>query len=390
MKKKNIAALGAAVLLLGMPTVGNAVEVCIQNQSAVLVNGENVEIEAYNIDGYTYFRLRDIAEHIGFLVEWNKERQQIEISSGTVEEDTKKDGAVFPWEYQKMLGRGIDVDWSKTNKGMEYYNEKAVKDFAAAGISHVRIRVSQNADDELFANLDRQINDCLANGLIPVLAYQADAFKNDPTEKNLRQAVEWWEKTAERYQSYSNLLSFDLLIEVTDQLSKEPDTLNRFYEEAVAAVRRTNPDRILMISPRMRSDAAYLTELTIPSQHNGYLMAEWHFYASGPSKTNERKLWTTGTPEERKLIQDKIALALAWQESTGIPTWVGAWMPGNYNDGNDYSISEQVDFARFVSESLDVAGIPFAVNSDTKFYQRETASWITEMHPVFQTIFGQQ
>ena len=69
-----------------------------------------------------------------------------------------------------------------------------------------------------------------------------------------------------------------------------------------------------------------MSELKIPSAHNGYLMTEWHFYASGPDKINEKKLWTTGTDAEKKLITDKIQTALAWQQ-TGIPTWVGAWMP---------------------------------------------------------------
>lgn len=45
-----------------------------------------------------------------------------------------------------------------------------------------------------------------------------------------------------------------------------------------------------MIAPRLRSDPNYLSELVIPSNHNGYIMAEWHFYASGPDKTNERKM----------------------------------------------------------------------------------------------------
>lgn len=77
-----------------------------------------------------------------------------------------------------------------------------------------------------------------------------------------------------------------------------------------------------MISPRLRSDAAYLHESKIPTGHNGYLMAEWHFYASGPSKTNGRKLWTTGTAAEKALVNEKIELALAWQKQTGVPTWV--------------------------------------------------------------------
>lgn len=46
---------------------------------------------------------------------------------------------IDPWDYQKLLGKGMDVDWCKTPKGMQYYSETACKDFRAAGISHVRI-----------------------------------------------------------------------------------------------------------------------------------------------------------------------------------------------------------------------------------------------------------
>lgn len=192
---------------------------------------------------------------------------------------------------------------------------------------------------------------------------------------------------AEHYQDASPLLSFDLLIEATDSLNKQPEKLNEIYELLVTEIRKTNPTRIIMISPRLRSDAAYLQELKIPTQHNGYLMAEWHFYASGTSKTNARKLWTSGTKEERALIDEKIALALAWQNQTNVPTWVGAWMPGNYNDEDDYSIDEQIQFAGYMTEQLTNEGIPFAVNSDTKFYDREKNQWIAEMQPVFDIIY---
>lgn len=110
--------------------------------------------------------------------------------------------------------------------------------------------------------------------------------------------------------------------------------LNEVYEKLVTSIRKTNPARIIMMSPRLRSDPAYLSELAIPSHHNGYIMAEWHFYAAGPSKDNERKLWTTGTDEEKQLVLEKIDYALQWQKDTGIATWVGAWTPGNYNDGD--------------------------------------------------------
>ena len=237
------------------------------------------------------------------------------------------DSSVAPWDYQQLLGRGMDVDWTKTPQGRKAYQTKTVDDFKAAGVDHVRIRVRDELTPEILAGLDRQIEDCLSKGLIPVLAYQADAFKNNPCQETINQVVNWWKTAAEHYKIKSHMLSFDLMIECSDKLNKQPEVLNQMIEQVVTAIRQSNPDRILMMSPRLRSDPTYLSELRIPTMTNGYLMAEWHFYASGPSKTNDRKLWTTGTEHERQLILEKIECALQWQRETGIPTWVGAWMP---------------------------------------------------------------
>lgn len=365
------------------PVLDSASYEAVPSAAPVFIDGSYVNLKAYNIGGYTYFKLRDLGEALGFEIGWRERDRRVLIST-----EAEASEAISPWEYQSMLGKGMDVDWSKTKGGRENYTEQAVKDFAAAGVSHVRIRISEDADEALLELLDQQIADCLKHGVIPVIAYQADDFKNNPNQKNMEKAVQWWGTVAERYQDISPLLSFDLLIEATDALNKQPEALNEYFEKATTEIRKTNPERILIISPRLRSDAAYLEELEIPSQSNGYLMAEWHFYAAGPSKTNERKLWTTGTKEEKTLIQEKIDLALAWQKKTGIPTWVGAWMPGNYNDGDDYTIEEQIVFAGYMRESLEQAGIPFAVNSDTKFYDREENEWIAKMQPVFREIFG--
>lgn len=293
---------------------------------------------------------------------------------------------IKPDEYVEILGKGLDVDWSKTDKGIENYNSNTVTDFKEKGISHVRIRIAKDATEDVLKGLDKQIKDCIDNGLIPVVAYQADEFKNDPSQEKINKVVKWWGTVAERYKDYSYLISFDMLIEATDALNKAPEKLNEIYEAVVTEIRKSNPERILMMSPRLRSDPSYLSELKIPTKHNNYIMAEWHFYAAGPSKTNDKKLWTTGTDTEKKLITEKINLALEWQKKTGIPTWVGAWMPGNYNDENDYSIKEQVAFAGFMSSELEKAKIPFAVNSDTKFYDRENNKWIEAMMPVLDEI----
>ena len=190
---------------------------------------------------------------------------------------------ISPSGYQKLLGKGMDVDWSKTKKGRETYSKAIVQDFKKAGICHVRIRIKDDISEELFDGLDEQIRDCLSNGIIPIIAYQANGFKNSVSDEEMNKVVQWWTAMAEHYQNESYLLSFDMMIECTDALNKEPEKLNELYEKVVTAIRETNPKRILMMSPRVRSDAQYLNELKIPTQANGYMMAEWHFYAAGPS-----------------------------------------------------------------------------------------------------------
>lgn len=108
------------------------------------------------------------------------------------------DQPISPWCYQSLLGRGMDVDWCKTAQGMAAYNPQAVADFQEAGVSHVRIRVKEDADGALLDLLERQVRDCLGAGVSPVIAYQADALKNDPSDKNLRRLENWWRQVAER------------------------------------------------------------------------------------------------------------------------------------------------------------------------------------------------
>jgi Cellulase (glycosyl hydrolase family 5) len=291
-----------------------------------------------------------------------------------------------PQKYSEYLWVGMDVDWAKTSDGMELYDEKIVADFKKVGISHVRIRVKDDMSEALLQHLQKIVDDCMKYWIIPVIAYQWDFFKKAPTEKNANRVAEWWWSTAKYFESYSWILAFDLIIEPTDALNKSSDPLNIVYEKSVSTIRKYSPERIIFIAPRVRSAPENLSELKIPTQANGYVMAEWHFYASWPSKTNDKKLWTTGSESEKDLIREKIKTVKSWWEKNSIFTWVGAWMPGNYNEGDDYSIEEQKAFAHFVTCELKKNNISHAFNSDIKFYDRETKKWISEMMPVMEEI----
>lgn len=91
-------------------------------------------------------------------------------ATSTASSFQSQDEAITPAQYQSMLGHGMDVDWSKTSEGRANYQTQAVIDFVEAGIKHVRIRVKDDLTPDVLASLDRQIDDCLSHGLIPVLA----------------------------------------------------------------------------------------------------------------------------------------------------------------------------------------------------------------------------
>ena len=87
------------------------------------------------------------------------------------------------------------------------------------------------------------------------------------------------------------------------------------------------------------------------------------------------------------LTKKSIKVAVDWQKETGIYTWVGAWMPGDYNKGDNYSVKEQTEFASFMTQQLDKYGVPFAIVADDKFYDYKAEQWISKYKDLLNTIF---
>lgn len=59
----------------------------VPNSSKVLINGKSVALEAYNIDGNNYFKLRDLAASLSdtnaaFTVEWDSNKNAINLQKG--------------------------------------------------------------------------------------------------------------------------------------------------------------------------------------------------------------------------------------------------------------------------------------------------------------------
>lgn len=297
------------------------------------------------------------------------------------------DAPISPQTMQNQLGHGFDVSWAEFKVKIEGYGVDEVLAMKAKGFQTARIRTALPADSTLFSYLDRCINDCLNNDIIPIIAHNAGIFEANPSAENLQADIQWWDTIAKRYSDYSHKLLFNINIEWTDVAGKDSAIVNNYYRQITPVIRSSNPTRILIYSPIKISAPEYLSQMQIPASAGQYVMAEWHFYAAGPTKDpTNKKYWTTGTAEQKKLIYDEVKIAVDWQTQTGIPTWVGAWMAGNYNDGNDYTAAEQVVFASFMTHVLDSVEIPWAINTIDKFYDYTNNCWRDSMLVVIEAL----
>ena len=308
---------------------------------------------------------------------------------------------INPHRYEKMLGVGINVNWvnfAKLRKAYEHAKELNIsipQRFKERGFDTVRIRVKMYPLDEYLPKIGKTygeyirevINDSLKAGLIPVVTLVARDFRDHPSEETLRETVQWWKTFAENFKDLPYEVSYDLIIETSGAIRRKSDLLNRFYKEALSAIREVDRGRIVFFTPPNISNPKNLPQLWLP-ENDPYVMVEWHFFAAGPSKTNKNKKWTTGTPQEKRAILKKIRFAKKWCKKHHRACWVGAWMPTNYNKANTdryffdgapaggyYDWNTVLEFADFMASSLKRYKIPYAVNADSKYFDYKTYTW---------------
>ena len=272
-------------------------------------------------------------------------------------------------EYQKQLGIGIDVNWVLFPKEIKYYTSKIPKDFKNKGFDTIRLRFDffkkkhnkfiKRDKSKYIKIIKKVINDCVKNHLNVVLSDAAINFKINLNKKSEKLLLDNWKLTAKEFKNYPYSISYDLIIEPGKNLSKRKLKnnwiLNDFYKKAYKEIRSIDSKRIIMWAPNKLSNPFNLPKTWYP-KNDKYIMAEWHMYAAGPKDDYE------------KMIPKKTKFAYEWSIKNHIPTWVGAWMPGNYNHGNTYNEYEQIKFSKFMIDIFKKYKIPSAINADQKFY----------------------
>ena len=250
---------------------------------------------------------------------------------------------------------------------------------AAAGFKSVRlpVRWSNHAsadapftiDPAFLARIDGVVDKLLAKGLVVVLNMhhyrQLDGDALDAGERSVAASVlelrfvMLWEQIAARYQGRNGRLVFELYNEPHGRLNGEP--WNVLAARALRVVRKTNPDRIVMIGPTRWNNASDLQLLKLPNDAN--LIATVHNY-SPFQFTHQGAEWvspvipvgvTCCSAAQQAEMVAPLDVAKAWSTAKRYPMYVGEF--GAYNKADDAS---RITFNRTMRQAMESRGMTWA------------------------------
>ena len=289
-----------------------------------------------------------------------------------------------PFAQNRRLGRGINLPgvFDRAGKDVPDPPMKAeyFKRIADAGFESVRlvIRWSSYAQEEppfriqpdFLRKVDWAVTQSRNNGLAVVLDFHyyplisftgTEVSREDPA-RNRARFLALWTQVAEHYKDAPREVMFGILNEPS-RANLGVDGWNKLVAETVAILRRSNPDRTLLIQTANGGGFRTIEELRIPPGEVNAIV-EVHYYDPGKF-THQQASWSsnriykdilwTATDGEKLAIADDFARVADWARRNGRPLYLGEF--GAYQAAD---MESRVRWTRFVASTAASRGMSTA------------------------------
>ena len=279
------------------------------------------------------------------------------------------------FKQNKRLGRGgnlgnILYKFDTWDKKREQEHFDLIKGIGLNGVrintgpfAHVTRNPPYTLSQAFFERLDWTVNEALSRGLTVIIEnHEYHVMADDPLSKK-EMFLSTWEQMAEHYKNYPDNVYFGLLNEPNGHLT--PYLWNYLLSDVLHVIRRSNPNRTLVIGPGNWNSIPSLAELKLPEDDRN-IIVEIHYYSphhfthqgASWSKGSENWLGTTwrGTPDEKKAVMDDFSTAVAWSKQHNRPLYLGEF--GAYSKAD---MESRVQWLRFVREQAEQNGISWAI-----------------------------
>ncbi|MCT4542198.1 MAG: glycoside hydrolase family 5 protein [Vallitalea sp.] len=245
--------------------------------------------------------------------------------------------ATLPFHKCMNIGNALDspknIKWDVELKN-EYFD--LIKN---AGFDSVRIpvRFSDYAKDQpnykleenFMKEVDEYIDYAISKDLVVILDLHhfSELMKEPDKYKNCFLRI--WEQLSQRYQNHSDKLVFEILNEPNKNLKYY--IWNKYLNEAIRIVRKTNKYRLIIIGSTGFSSLDNLKYLKLPKDKN--LIATFHFYEPNEFTfqgnvyhegfEHLKNIPWSGTDSQSKYIKERFSKVKKWADENRIIVFLG-------------------------------------------------------------------
>ena len=301
-----------------------------------------------------------------------------------------------PFAVNKLIGRGInfgnaldrevelDDEWSWIVKDEHF---QLIKD---AGFNSVRIPVRWSTrtmdkppytiDPNFLKRVDMAVNSAMSRNLTVIINYQ-NYFEFYRDANGLKpKFLATWEQLAEHYKDYPNTLLFELLNEPQGELGA--GEWNALIKETLAIVRKTNPNRMIVIGPIDFNHIPGLRYLQLPEDDRNIILTvhyydPYHFTHQGTSWTKDSNDWIGtkwGSEDDKRRIKKDFDTLASWAKSRNRPVYLGEF---GSNEAAD--MESRVQWTKYIADEAVAHGFSFTYWQFTHnflIYDRHTKTWV--------------
>lgn len=303
-----------------------------------------------------------------------------------------------PFAVNKLIGRGIDIgnaldrevekddQWSFIVKDEHF---QLIKD---AGFNSVRLTIRWSTrvtkeppytvDPNFFKRVDQAVNSVLSRNMVLIINFQNyfEFYRYPNILKPKFLAI--WEQIAEHYKDYPNTLLFELLNEPQGNI--DANYWNPLIKETLDVVRRTNPNRMVIIGPANYNHIVPdLRHLELPENDRNIILTihyydPYHFTHQGTPWTKDSNDWLgtkwEGTATERRIIKKDFDTLASWAGARNRPVYLGEF--GSYEKAD---MDSRVRWAKYIADEAVAHGFSFTYWQFTynfMLYDRDKKTWV--------------
>jgi endoglucanase len=292
----------------------------------------------------------------------------------------------------KALARGVNIigyDPIWRNREEARFTTNHFRLLHEAGFTCARINLHAFAhmtgdaalSPQWWAVADWAVTNALANHLAPILdLHEFQSMAEDPVTNKAR-FLGFWTAVSEHFKDAPDSVMFELLNEPNGKLTA--DLWNAYLAEALVIVRRSNPERAVIVGPVSWNAIRALPWLNLPAEDR-HLIVTVHYYDpmtfthQGASwvpqfATNSGVVWAGSDAEKAAVLKD-FQKANDWAKTNNRPVFLGEF--GAYDKGDMDSRARYTACVARTAESLGWGWAYWQFDSDFVLYRIKQGEWV--------------